>query len=125
MDDFNSLKAEYDALLDKATTETNQSDRDADIARLMILKQKMADAITSSLGSSGDQLGEKRQVLLAELARIQYDYNGMLESDDKLKTLKQIRDYQQGKIQPISFSMYEIGLGLASLLLLALIVIRR
>ena len=125
MDDFNSLKAEYDALLDKATTESNQSVRDADIAKLMILKQKMADAITSSLGSSGDQLDAKRQVLLAQLAQIQYDYTGMQEADDKLETLKKIRDYQLGKIQPISFSMYEIGLGLASILLIALIVIRR
>lgn len=67
----------------------------------------------------------KRQVLLAQLAQIQYDYNGMQEADDKLTTLKKIRDYQLGKIQPISFSMYEIGLGLASILLIALIVIRR
>jgi hypothetical protein len=49
----------------------------------------------------------------------------MQEADDKLTTLKKIRDYQLGKIQPISFSMYEIGLGLASILLIALIVIRR
>jgi hypothetical protein len=125
MSDFKSLKKEYDDLLQKATNEPDQTARDADIAQLIILKQKMADAITSSLGTAGEEMGEKRQLLLAELARIQYDYNGLLESGDKLKTLHQIRDYEQGKSQPISFSMYEIGLGVASVLLVALLFIRR
>lgn len=125
MDDFKELKKQYDELLAKVMNESDQTARDADIAQLMILKQKMADELTASLSSTGDDMDAKRQVLLAELVRIQSDYNGLAESGDKLKTLKQIRDHQQGKLQPFSFSTYEIGLVVASIALVALIFIRR
>jgi hypothetical protein len=78
MSDFNSLKKEYDDLLQKATNEHDQTARDADIAQLIILKQKMADAITSSLGSAGEEMGEKRQLLLAELASTIYNSTMLL-----------------------------------------------
>jgi hypothetical protein len=125
MGDFNSLKAQYDALLAKTLAETDASARAAYVAELKTLNEKMADAITQSVASSGDEMGEKREILLAELARIQYDYNGLQEGGDKLKTLQQLRDYQNGKRNYFSFSTYEFGLGIASLALLVLLFIRR
>jgi hypothetical protein len=125
MSDFNSLKRQYDELLAKALAETDASARAADIAQLKALNEKMADAITQSVGSSGDEMGAKREILLAELARIQYDYNGLQEGGDDLKTLKQLRDYENGKLNYFSFSTYEIGLGVASVALLVLLFIRR
>jgi hypothetical protein len=87
-----SLKAEYDTVKARIVTETDTTKRQADLNTLMDLQMQIATELHGRLRSN--DVPEKVDVLLKELATIQYQYNQMLISTDKMETLRRFHEQQ-------------------------------
>jgi hypothetical protein len=104
------LKARYETLKTQALAETDPVKRQADIDRLMALQSQIAKKLHDQLGSNG--VSEKVNVLLKELAVIQYQYNKMLQSTDKMETLRRFHEQQV-----VPERVYFLAFGVLCLLL--------
>jgi len=118
MSTFAELKTEYDALLTKALAETDPTQRQKYVDQLMALKQQMADSLHEEISKTS--IEDQKKILIDELVRIQHDYSGVLQSSDKLETLRRLHE----QIQPSFFGYYEMAFGVACVALVGLLLAR-
>ena len=118
MSTFAELKTEYDELLAKALEERDTTQRQKYVDQLMALKQQMADSLHEEISKTS--IEDQKKILVDQLVRIQHEYSGVLESTDKLETLRRLHE----QIQPSFFGYYEMAFGVACLALVGLLLAR-
>jgi hypothetical protein len=104
----------YDSLVQDALDKSDPTHIDAIAAAKQEMGETMSHILELSVksGSTADQ----QRVLVDQLNEIQYDYNGLLASTDKLETLRRIRQsvYAKhgGEMMVLTGLFIVAGLGL-------------
>jgi len=130
IDDLNSqytkLQADYDALIAQALADSSKLP--TVLPQIQTLNQQMATVLDNMLkelqyAREGPNSDAYRDELVATLARIQSDYNGLKTNTDALQTLKRIRAFQDTTWQS-SLNLY-VGLFLLFTISLVLLMVFR
>lgn len=123
MNDEQELKALYDQYNTLVNTAIAHPDQISTYEpQIKTLNQKIAAKLDTILHSttpmsSNPDIDAARAELAQKLARIQQDYNGLIQNTDKLETLRRIRDFKKED------SQVELKLYLFAFMVLALLVL--
>lgn len=128
MDDSKSqytrLNAEYVRLIDE--TIASPSRAQVNLPKITALANQIAsllDEMTKQLAmapSPTSTLESERDELVRRLRKIQMDYNGLLQTTDKLETLRRIRSYQDTTWRS-SFNAYLMAFLILTLLVVLVV----
>jgi hypothetical protein len=118
--EYASLKTQYTSSLTSAINETDTTKQEALIQNVLNLNTKMTTAVqdmVSSITQGSGQISSKTVTELTnDLIKYQKDYHSIQESNDKLKTLKIIRNTTNENLSNAEW-MYNLYLfGLISLI---------
>jgi hypothetical protein len=120
---FDAKKAEYDALVARLTASTNPTTED--INRLRTLNretfQLLERAIRTLSTSQVANLEAANRELSEALARIERQYNILVENSDRLEALKRIREFEEVKADG-SVNLFMILLLVFALALLIIMI---
>jgi len=124
---MSDLKAIYEAQMEQYRTLANEAildstKIDANVEKLKTLNAEIAitldQMITLLSRTSFDMNSEATQSeLLEKLQRIQRDYNGLIQTKDKLETLRRIKEFEKAT-QSNTVFIYVISIGILAILLL-------
>jgi len=124
---MSDLKATYEAQMVQYRTLANEAildstKIDANVEKLKTLNAEIAatldQMITLLSRTSFDMNSETTQSeLLEKLQRIQRDYNGLVQTKDKLETLRRIKEFEKATESNTIF-IYVISIGILAILLL-------
>lgn len=112
--------AQYDAAV-AAALATNDASKLAEIRTLNQEISNVLESMLADLTMNGDDktIGAQRSQLLANLNRIQRDYNGLSEKTDSLELLRRIREGETGASRD-ELMMYLFGFFLICIGILAM-----
>jgi hypothetical protein len=124
---MSDLKVTYEAQMEQYRTLANEAildstKIDANVEKLKTLNAEIAitldQMITLLSRTSFDMNSEATQSeLLEKLQRIQRDYNGLIQTKDKLETLRRIKEFEKAT-QSNTVFIYVISIGILAILLL-------
>jgi len=130
MDQEKELKAlyeQYNALVNTAIANPNQINNYVD--QIKILNQQIAGKLdeliqTSTPITSTPQIDAAREELVRKLARIQHDYNGLIQNTDKLETLRRIQTFKKEDTES-ELKLYLFAFIVVSLLVLVVMLFKK
>lgn len=119
--EYADLLKEYDTLIAEKRVDNYERIKSLNMA----IARKLEEMLTL-LAQSREEIGQTAQYrdqLVEKLKRIQMDYNGLIQTTDKLETLRRIRA-QEGDDSRKALFGYLIALGVLVLLVVLVMVIR-
>lgn len=118
--EYKQLLDEYDTLIAEGNVKNYDRIKELNVRIARVLEQMLT--LLARLRDSIDNTQEYRDTLVEKLKRIQLDYNGLLQTTDKLETLRRIRAQEKDDSRGLLFN-YLIALAvLIGLVLLVMIV---
>lgn len=118
-----TLFDEYNALVTTALKTSDSTMIDQITAKNQEIANHMDELIKHATmsGSTSPEVNAARDELVQKLARIQRDYNGLIQNTDKLETLRRIRDFNQGTAQSVLPIYLLVFLALAIVLIIMIV----
>jgi predicted nuclease with TOPRIM domain len=118
--EYKQLLTEYDRLIAEGDVKNYDRIKELNVQIARVLEQMLT--ILARVRDSINNTQEYRDTLVEKLKRIQLDYNGLLQTTDKLETLRRIRAQEKDDSRGLLFN-YLIALAvLIGLVLLVMIV---
>ena len=127
--EYASLKKEYSTALSGAINELDLTKREPLVQKVLSINTELSSAVKdfmSSINEGTDKVSSKSVAdLTKDLIQYQTDYNEIMESKDKLQTLKIIHNTTEETLSNVQW-MYNLYLfGLISLIILVIYLIFR
>ncbi len=119
----------YTQYASEALATGNATTREEFIQKIKVLNTELASILAEMIRSltnsknTAPSTEKLRDELVSRLQRIQFDYNGLLVSTDKLTTLRRIRQFETAKSTE-KVNTYLIGLAVLSALLVLAVILK-
>lgn len=119
--EYQALLQEYDTLIREGNVNDYEQIKNLNVRIAGVLEQMLT--ILAQQRDSINNTAEYRDSLVEKLKRIQLDYNGLLQTTDKLETLRRIRAQETDESKAVLLQ-YFIALGVLIGLVFLVIIVR-